>query len=52
MQKVVIGKCLAPGPRLLLLNNPTRGVDVGARLEIYSIVRQMAAAGLAVIPVI
>jgi ABC-type sugar transport system ATPase subunit len=49
MQKVVIGKCLAPGPRLLLLNNPTRGVDVGARLEIYNIVRQMAAAGLAVI---
>ncbi|CDX30409.1 putative Ribose import ATP-binding protein RbsA [Mesorhizobium sp. ORS 3359] len=49
LQKVVIGKCLAVGPRLLLLNNPTRGVDVGARAEIYRIIRQWAAQGLAII---
>ncbi|PDQ19660.1 D-xylose ABC transporter ATP-binding protein [Mesorhizobium sanjuanii] len=49
LQKVVIGKCLAVGPRLLLLNNPTRGVDVGARAEIYRIIRQKAAQGVAVI---
>ena len=49
LQKVVIGKCLAVQPRLLLLNNPTRGVDIGARTEIYRIIRQKAAEGLAVI---
>ncbi|RUV23672.1 sugar ABC transporter ATP-binding protein [Mesorhizobium sp. M7A.F.Ca.MR.228.00.0.0] len=49
LQKVVIGKCLAVQPRLLLLNNPTRGVDIGARTEIYRLVRQKAAQGLAVI---
>ncbi|MDQ0393267.1 sugar ABC transporter ATP-binding protein [Labrys monachus] len=49
LQKVVIGKCLATGPRLLLLNNPTRGVDVGARMEIYRVIRQKAAEGLAII---
>ena len=49
MQKVVIGKCLAVGPQLLLLNNPTRGVDVGARMEIYWLIRQKAAEGLAII---
>jgi ribose transport system ATP-binding protein len=49
MQKVVVGKCLAIGPRLLLLNNPTRGVDVGARLEIYRIIQELVTHGLAVI---
>lgn len=49
LQKVVIGKCLAVQPRLLLLNNPTRGVDIGARAEIYRIIQQKAAQGLAVI---
>ncbi|WP_428032929.1 ATP-binding cassette domain-containing protein [Ancylobacter sp.] len=49
MQKVVLGKCLATRPKLLLLNNPTRGVDVGARLEIYRIIRDLAADGLAVV---
>ena len=49
MQKVVIGKCLAVGPQLLLLNNPTRGVDVGARVEIYALIRRKAAEGLAII---
>jgi len=49
MQKVVLGKCLAVGPGLLLLNNPTRGVDVGAREEIYRIMRQKASEGLAIL---
>ena len=49
MQKVVLGKCLAVGPALLLLNNPTRGVDMGARVEIYGLMRQKAAEGLAIL---
>ena len=49
MQKVVLGKCLSVGPILLLLNNPTRGVDVGAREEIYKIIRQKASEGLAIL---
>ena len=49
LQKVVLGKCLATKPRLLLLNNPTRGVDVGARMEIYLSLRQAADEGLAIL---
>ncbi len=49
LQKVVLGKCLAIRPSLLLLHNPTRGVDVGARMEIYRILRDEAAAGLAIL---
>lgn len=49
MQKVVLGKCLAVVPGLLLLNNPTRGVDVGAREEIYRMIRQKALEGLAIL---
>lgn len=49
LQKVVLGKCLAANPRLLLLNNPTRGVDVGARLEIYRTIRRLADGGMGVI---
>lgn len=48
-QKVVFAKALAGNPRLLLLDEPTRGVDVGAKFDIYSIVRAMAAQGLGVI---
>jgi ribose transport system ATP-binding protein len=49
MQKVVLGKCIATRPRILLLNNPTRGVDVGAREQIYKTIRQMAETGTAVV---
>ncbi len=49
LQKLLLGKCLAAGPRILLLNNPTRGVDVGARLEIYCSLRESAARGLAIV---
>ena len=49
LQKLLLGKCLAASPRILLLNNPTRGVDVGARLEIYRSLRESAAKGLAIV---
>ncbi len=47
-QKVVLGKWLAHGPRILILDEPTRGVDVGARSEIYAIIDQLAAAGVGI----
>ncbi|NPV52373.1 MAG: sugar ABC transporter ATP-binding protein [Firmicutes bacterium] len=48
-QKVVLGKCLASRPRVLLLNNPTRGIDVGARYEIYHLINRLASQGLSII---
>lgn len=48
-QKVVVGRWLTKEGRVLLLDEPTRGVDVGARGEIYTIIRDLAAAGLAVV---
>ena len=50
-QKVVIGKWLATGPRVLLLDEPTRGIDVGAKQEIYALIRALAAEGLAILMV-
>ena len=48
-QKVVFARALAGEPRLLLLDEPTRGVDVGAKFDIYAIIRDMTANGMAVI---
>jgi ABC-type sugar transport system ATPase subunit len=48
-QKVVLGRCLASKPAVLLLDEPTRGVDVGARREIYSLLFQLAAQGMAIL---
>ncbi|QQA43589.1 sugar ABC transporter ATP-binding protein [Pelagovum pacificum] len=48
-QKVVFARALGGRPRLLLLDEPTRGVDVGAKFEIYSLIRELAATGCAVI---
>jgi erythritol transport system ATP-binding protein len=48
-QKVVMAKCLLTEPRVLLLDEPTRGVDVGAKREIHGIIRRMAASGMAVV---
>ncbi|MBZ0234397.1 MAG: sugar ABC transporter ATP-binding protein, partial [Deltaproteobacteria bacterium] len=48
-QKVVIGKWLELAPRVLLLDEPTRGVDVGAKAEIYRLVEELTAKGHAVL---
>ncbi|MEQ1770984.1 MAG: sugar ABC transporter ATP-binding protein [Devosia sp.] len=48
-QKVVFARALAGEPRLLLLDEPTRGVDVGAKFDIYAIIRAMTAKGMSVI---
>jgi ribose transport system ATP-binding protein len=48
-QKVALGKWLGVEPRVLLVEEPTRGVDVGARAEIYSHLRKLADQGLAVL---
>ncbi len=45
-QKVVVAKWLASGPQILILNDPTRGVDVGAKAEIYQIADRLAKEGL------
>ncbi len=50
-QKVVIGKWLATGPRVLLLDEPTRGIDVGAKREIYDLIFKLAGDGLAIVVV-
>ena len=50
-QKVVFAKWLANPPRVLLLDEPTRGVDVGGKLEIYHIINRLAAGGTAIVMV-
>lgn len=50
-QKVVIAKWLARHPRVVLLDEPTRGIDVGARSSIYEIIHELASQGVAVIVV-
>lgn len=50
-QKVVLAKCLAPKPEILLLDEPTRGVDVGAKAEIYKIINELATSGLSIVVV-
>ena len=50
-QKVVLAKWLGREPRILVLDEPTRGVDVGAKREIYEIIDRLAAQGVAVIMV-
>ncbi len=47
-QKVVFGKWLARGPKVLILDEPTRGVDVGAKTEIYTLIDELAGRGVAV----
>jgi len=48
-QKIVLGKALLASPDVILLDEPTRGIDVGAKLEIYEIINQLTAAGKAVL---
>ena len=48
-QKIVLGKWLALEPRLLLLDEPTRGIDVGAKQEIYRLMEELAGRGVAIL---
>ena len=48
-QKVVLSRAMLTQPKVLLMDEPTRGVDVGARAEIYEIIRRMASSGVAVV---
>ena len=48
-QKVVVGRWMEHPPRILILDEPTRGVDVGAREDVYTILRRLLAAGMAMI---
>ncbi|MDN5727056.1 MAG: sugar ABC transporter ATP-binding protein [Propionibacteriales bacterium] len=48
-QKVVVGRQLLTEPRLLMLDEPTRGVDIGAKVEIHRLLRQLAEQGMAIL---
>jgi erythritol transport system ATP-binding protein len=48
-QKVVLGKALLTRPRVLLLDEPTRGIDVGAKAEIFELISGLAQRGVAVL---
>ena len=48
-QKVMIGRWLATDPKILILDEPTRGVDVGAKAEIYSIMNELVKNGMSII---
>ena len=50
-QKVVFAKCLNVSPKLLLLNEPTRGVDVGAKAEIYKLMERFCSEGMGILMV-
>ena len=50
-QKVVLGKWLLTNPKVLFLDEPTRGIDVGAKQEIYSEINKLAKEGLAIVMV-
>jgi ABC-type branched-subunit amino acid transport system ATPase component len=48
-QKVVLGKALMATPKVLLLDEPTRGIDVGAKLEVYELINRLTAEGKAIV---
>jgi D-xylose transport system ATP-binding protein len=48
-QKVVLGKALLTAPKVVFLDEPTRGIDVGAKVEVYELINQLTAAGEAVV---
>lgn len=50
-QKVVLARWLALGPRILIVDEPTRGIDVGAKAEVHQLLHQMAVSGIAIIAI-
>ena len=48
-QKVVVGKWLMTHPKVLFLDEPTRGIDVGAKIEIYNIMNQLVEQGVCIV---
>jgi D-xylose transport system ATP-binding protein len=48
-QKIVLGKALMTEPKVIMLDEPTRGIDVGAKLEIYELINQLTSEGKAVL---
>ena len=48
-QKIVLGKWLSMRPKVMIFDEPTRGIDVGAKNEIYTIMRELADAGVAIL---
>jgi ribose transport system ATP-binding protein len=50
-QKVVLGRALTTHPRIFLLDEPTRGIDVGAKVEVYRLINDLAAQGAAILMV-
>jgi ABC-type sugar transport system ATPase subunit len=48
-QKIVVAKCKCVDPRLLILDEPTRGIDVGSKAEIHHIIAELAESGMAVL---
>jgi ABC-type sugar transport system ATPase subunit len=48
-QKIVLGKWLARNPQVLLLDEPTRGIDVGAKAEIYALIRELTEGGMSIL---
>jgi inositol transport system ATP-binding protein len=48
-QKVVLGKALFTNPKFLILDEPTRGIDVGAKLQIYTLIRKLSTQGMAIL---
>ncbi len=48
-QKIVLSKCLATNPRVLILDEPTRGIDIGAKVAIYELIAALASQGIGII---
>ena len=48
-QKVVLGKCIAADAQILIFDEPTRGIDVGAKAEFYKLINELAAGGMSII---
>ena len=48
-QKVVIGKALMTEPKILLMDEPSRGIDIGAKAEVFRVMRKLAADGLGIV---